>query len=247
MSRETILITGASGAIGSGIARRLATPERCIVLNYRTNAAAANRLVEELRPSTASVFAIQANVSDPSAVDRMFVQILEQAGGIDALVHAAAPPLVQKSIQKVAWDDFQRHLDVQVKGALLCSQAALEHMRAKKRGRIVAVLSAYVIGPAGSGFASYVTGKHALHGLMQAIGAESARWGVRVNMVSPSLTPTDLVACIPERAFELAAEQHPLGRLCTPEDVGNVVQFLLSPAASYLHLANIPITGGRTG
>jgi 3-oxoacyl-[acyl-carrier protein] reductase len=92
-----------------------------------------------------------------------------------------------------------------------------------------------------------VTAKHALMGLMQCIGTESIRWGVRVNLISPSLNQTDLVSCMPERVFEMAAETHPMGRLCTPADVAGTIKFLLSKEASYLHLANIPVTGGTVG
>jgi 3-oxoacyl-[acyl-carrier protein] reductase len=245
MNQETILITGGAGAIGAEIARKLAAPDRCVVINYRGDKTAALQVTAEIEALGGHALAVQADVSDEKAVEAMFAQIRECCGGLDVLIHNAAPDLEHKSVLKASWADFQRQIDVQVKGALLCSQHALKLMREKKRGHILGILSAYVLGTPGAGFSSYVAAKHALMGLLQCVGVEAVRWGIRVNMLSPSLNQTELVACMPERVFEIAAGQHPLGRLCTPADVAGMVKFLLSPEAAYLHLANIPVTGGQ--
>lgn len=247
MSEEIILITGGSGAIAAETARQIANSGRVIIVNYRSNESAARTVVADIEDRGGVALSIRADISSEDEVEKMFDQVRERFGKLDVLIHNASPDLTRKSIQKIKWEDFQHHIEVQVKGGLLCSQGAISLMKDQSRGQIVSILSAFVLGSPGSGFSSYVTAKHALLGLMQCIGTESIRWGVRVNLVSPSLNQTDLVSCMPERVFEMAAENHPMGRLCTPADVAGTIKFLLSKEASYLHLANIPVNGGTVG
>ena len=92
--------------------------------------------------------------------------------------------------------------------------------------------------------AHYVTAKYALMGLSRTLGIEVAKFNIRLNMVSPYLTRTDLVSFMNERHLEILEERHPMGRLARPQDTAEAVAFLLSDGASYINFANIPVTGG---
>jgi len=245
MNQEVVLITGGSRGIGAGIARRLASHDRVILVNYRTDEAAANEVVASIRDLGHQAHSIQGDVADEGAVTAMFGEVKIRWGRLDALVLNASAPLVLESVLKSGWAPFQEHLDVQVKGGLLCSQAAIRLMKERRCGQIVCILSAFVHGKPATGFSSYITAKHALAGLMRCIGNESIRLGIRVNLVSPSMNRTDLVSALPEKILEIAESGNPLGRLCTPADVAAMVNFLLSAEASFIHLADLPVTGGE--
>jgi 3-oxoacyl-[acyl-carrier protein] reductase len=247
MSQEVILVTGGSRGIGAEIARQLASPCRIIIVNYRSAEAPAREVVSAIRASGNEAHAIRGDVSSETEVKAMFEEIKSRWQRLDALVLNAAPALVLESVLKAGWGHFQEQIDVQVKGGLLCSQSAIKLMKERRTGQIVCVLSAFVNGKPASGFASYITAKHALLGLMRSVGTESIRFGIRVNMVSPSMNRTELLASLPEKILEISSERNPLGRLCTPSDVAATVKFLLTEAASFIHLAKIPVTGGEEG
>lgn len=247
MSQEVILITGGNRGIGAEIARHLASPSRIILVNYRAGEAPAREVVAAIQANGNEAHAIQGNVSSEAEVKAMFEEIKSRWQRLDALVLNAAPSLVLESVLKADWSEFQKQIDVQVKGGLLCSQSGIKLMKERRTGQIVCVLSAFVNGKPASGFGSYITAKHALAGLMRSVGTESIRFGIRVNMVSPSMNRTELLSSLPEKILEISSERNPLGRLCTPSDVAATVKFLLSEEASFLHLANIPVTGGDEG
>ncbi len=243
-NREVILITGGGRGIGAAIAKRLAGENRVICINYNKDDASAGRVAEEIGKSGCESSIFKADVSDKKSTEGMFAQIIGKYSCIDILINNASPSLRHENIQKLSWDDFQAQIDVIVKGAFNCSTEALKSMKAKKKGHIINILTSSTIGRPPSNMAHYVTAKYALMGLSRSFGIEVARFNIRVNMVSPYLTRTDLTSFMNERHLEILEEQHPMGRLARPQDTAEAVAFLLSKGASYINFTNIPVTGG---
>lgn len=242
--KEVILITGASRGIGTQIARRLSSKGRILYINYNKDEKGARDVAKEAEEEGADVTIVKGDVSNVKDVRNMFGSINKKHAKLDALINNATPSLKQEGILKLSWEDFQTQLDVLVKGAFYCSTEAIKIMKQKKRGHIINVLSSCVLGLPPSNMAHYVTAKYALLGLSRSLGIESSRFGIRVNMVSPYLTETDLISFMKERQLEILKEQHPMARLAEPQDTAEAVSFLLSGGASYINLANLPITGG---
>lgn len=242
--REIILITGAGRGIGAAIAKRLADNKRVICINYHKDEENAERVADVVKEKDGQPLILKADVSDEKAVKDMFERIDKEYSRLDALVNNASPPLKQESFLKLSWGDFQSHLDVLVKGAFNCSIQAVDLMKRNKKGHIINILTSCVLGAPPSNMAHYVTAKYALMGLSRSLGTEVARFNIRVNMISPYLTKTDLTSFMNERYVEILKEQHPLKRLAEPQDTAEAVAFLLSDRAPYINLTNIPVTGG---
>jgi 3-oxoacyl-[acyl-carrier protein] reductase len=241
---EVVLITGGGRGIGAAIARRVAGPTRQVIINYKSNSNAAAAVVSQIEATGGRASAIQADVSDRAQVDALFGKVGEDFGGCDVLVNNAAPEVAPKPFARLEWSDLSAQLDTQVKGSLLCTQRAIEQMKVRQSGHIIAILSSFVLNTPPVQLGHYVTAKYALMGLMRALATEVGRSGIRVNMLSPYVARTDMLRAFPERFLEILAEQHPMKRLTPVGDIAGAVAYLLSAEASYLDHVNLPIHGG---
>ena len=240
---QAVLVTGASRGIGRAIAERLASSSRGVVVNYRSGRDNGRAVAEGIKKRGGQALECQADVGDPEAVERMATQIRESWGRLDAIIHNASAPMRRVRFEETDWNEFERHWATQVRGAFNLVRAFLPELRAAS-GHVIFILSSSVLQQPPAQVSAYVTGKYALLGFARSVGVELAKSGIRVNMVSPYVTPTDMQAELPPRMLQVMAETHPLRRLATVQDTAAVVEFLLAPEAGYLHLANIPVTGG---
>jgi 3-oxoacyl-[acyl-carrier protein] reductase len=241
--KQVILVTGGTRGIGRGIVERIANHQRAVVINYRDSKEIAEDLVDDIRKKGGHALGIRADVADPAAVEEMAKQVLGEWGRIDAVVHNASPPVTHSRFEDTAWTEFERHWSVQVGGAFNLVKSFLPGLKTS-RGQVVFVLSSSVLQHPPAQMSAYVTVKYGLMGLAKCLGVEFAKVGVRINMVSPYTTQTELQAGVSPRVFEMWADSHPMRRLTTVEDTAAAIDFLLSPDSSYVNLANIPITGG---
>ncbi len=247
LGERVALVTGSSRGIGAAIAHSLAAAGARVVINYVRNAAAADALQAEIAAAGGQAIAVQADVTDPAAVARLFAEAAEAFGRpIDALINNASGAIQAKPFLDTEWSEVQAHLDTQLRGAFNCSRAALPAMIAAGSGRIVNIgsISAWNTPPVNQ--IGYVTAKAALKAFTRALAAELGPKGVRVNMVSPGMTETDLISDVPERLRKVQAMQTPLRRLATTDDVARTVLFLCSDGADFINGADIPVCGGIT-
>ena len=238
---KVALVTGASRGIGRAIALRLARDGAAVAVNYATQVAAAQALVDEISASGGKAFALQADVSRVSEVAWMFDQTLTRYGKLDVLVNNAGLMFV-KPVTATTEADFDRIFEVNVKGTFFgCQQAAT---RLADGGRIIN-FSSSTTARMMPGYAAYVATKGAVEQLTRSLAGELGPRRITVNVVSPGPTETELFmeGKTPEQLGGFA-RQAALGRIGQPPEIAEVVAFLASDAAGWVTGQNIRVNGG---
>ena len=243
--RQVAMVTGASGAIGAEIARTLARKGYRVAVNYYRHPDRAAAVVASIEQAGGAACTAQADVRDAASVEAMLQSVTERLGAPTILVNAAIGELEPRPFNELSWNDFLAHMEYQVKAVFNLCQGMYPLMKAAGGGAVVNVLSQVTGGPPPVHMADYVAAKHALEGLSKALAAEWAGDGVRVNMVSPGLTRTELTEFQHERVFKMEAARTPLRRLATVEDIARAVAYLASEESAFLTGINLFVTGGQ--
>ena len=234
---KVALITGGSQGIGAAAARRLREDGYQVVLGYERSRDRAEALAAELGGT-----ALRADVSDPAQVRIMVDSVLEKFCQLDILVCAAGVAW-QGLTQDMTLEEYRRVMGVDLDGTFYCCQAVLPQMIRQKFGRIVTVSSMWgQVG--GSCETAYSAAKAGVIGLTRALAKEVAPSGITVNCVAPGVIDTDMVKPLGAETLHDLAEETPLGRLGTPEDVAGCISFLCSPAGDFLTGQVIAPNGG---
>ena len=243
--RQVAVVTGASGGIGAEIARTLARKGRAVAVNYYRRADRAAAVVDAIQKAGGAAHMVQADVRDPSSVEAMLRAVTARLGAPTILVNAAIGDLEQRPFNELSWAAFQDHMEYQVRAVFNLCQLMYPLMKQAGGGAVVNVLSQVTGGTPPVHMADYVAAKYALEGLSKALAAEWAGDGIRVNMVSPGLTRTDLTEFHHERVFKMEAARTPLRRLATVQDIARAVDYLASEESSFLTGVNLFVTGGQ--
>jgi len=234
---KTALITGGSRGIGAAAARALARDGCRVAVNYLKSKEKAEALAAEL-----GGMAVQADVSDPVQVRKMVDTVLEKFCQLDILVCSAGVAW-QGLTQDMGDADYRRVMGTDLDGAFYCCQAALLHMIRQKTGKIVLISSMWgQVG--GSCETAYSAAKAGVIGLTRALAKEVGPSGITVNCVAPGVIDTEMNQYLGPQALADLAEEAPLGRLGTPEDVAACVSFLCSDAAGFVTGQVIAPNGG---
>ena len=226
------LITGASRGIGRAVARELARQGWPVCVNYLERRDAAESLAEEIRSQGGRAMIFQADVADGQAVARMAEAARETLGPVELVVNNAGVA-GQALFQDISDEMWNRYLAVNLGGARNTIRAALPHMISEKRGCIVNISSIWGLRGA-SCETAYACTKAAIIALTRSLALELAPSGIRVNCVAPGVIDTDMVQVLGRDTLRDLAEQTPLGRLGTPEDIAYAVAFLASDKASFI-------------
>lgn len=242
---QVALITGGSRGIGAATAKMLAANGFSVIVNYHQNQKAGEAVVADIENKGGRALSIQADVRDLTSVQMMVEKAYQSCGSIDLLVNGAIGDLPTKSFTEVSWDDIQALIDVQLKGAYNCCHEVLTLMEKEGGGSIVNIISTYALAIPPKKMLPYVTVKTALIGFSKSLAAEYAPKGIRVNMISPSPTDTDLLGDISPRVKQVMAAQNPMKRLAQPDDCARTILFLASEASDFISGANIVVSGGQ--
>jgi NAD(P)-dependent dehydrogenase (short-subunit alcohol dehydrogenase family) len=234
LAGETVLVTGASGNIGRGIAMRLAEAGARIVIHYYRNEAAATELAREI----AADAVIQGDLDDAAAVDALFAESLPTL----VVNNAAAQPVAP--LADMEFDDWRSVLSANLDGPFLVTQRAARAW-GDRGGAIVNIASIEGSDPA-VGHAHYATSKAGLLMFTRAAALEYGARGIRVNGVSPGLIDREGLADDWPDGVDRWRQRVPLGRLGTAQDVADAVLFLLSPAARWISGTNLVVDGGMS-
>lgn len=241
MSGQITVVTGGSRGIGAATCERLAADGHDIVLGYRADAEAAERVAERVRAAGRRCVTFQGDTASEEDVEALF-DAARSLGPVTGLVNNAGITGPVGRLADVDAAGIRRMLDVNVLGCLLCARRAARDM-AGRGGAIVNVSSgAATLGSPGE-YVHYAASKAAVDTITIGLSKELGPDGIRVNAVSPGAIWTDIHAD-PERPARVA-KQVPLGRAGDPPEIAAAIAWLLSPDASYTTGANIRVAGGR--
>ncbi len=242
---KVVLVTGAGRGIGKAIALAFAQAGARVAVND-INPDSCVKTAEEISASGGQALACQADVSNKLAVQSMLIDIEDRWGRVDILINNAGVEPHKPIVQLDEWD-WNRTIDVNLKGAFICSQSAGRMMQKQSGGVIVNIAS---IAGRAAGLrdrSAYVASKTGLIGFTKECAREFAAYHIRVNAVCPGVIITEMTAHLRENEAQMKKwlEDIPLGRLGDPEDVTGLVLFLCSDAARYITGQAINVDGGK--
>lgn len=241
------LVTGGNSGIGQAITNELAAAGAKVAINYVSHPEAAEQMVNDIQTKGGEALAIQADISDPSAVEAMFQKLDETWNGIDILVNNAGID----GVGAKGWDqeinDWQKVIQVNLLGNYYCARQALKRMVPQKSGVVLSISSVHEI-IAWTGHSAYTASKSGVGMLTKTLAQEAAPSGVRVLSLAPGAikTPINENVWSNEAGLKDLLEKVPLGRMGEPIEIARMAVVLVSDVASYITGRTIYVDGGMT-
>ena len=241
LQNKVSLITGAAQGIGLATARRFAQ-EGAIVIVCDIKPEAVEDATRQCQALGAQAAGFVLDVTDRARVDEVVKEVLDRFGRIDVLVNNAG--ITQDArLQKMTLEQFDRVIDVNLRGVFHCSQAVADVM--VRQGSGVILNASSVVGVYGNfGQTNYAASKFGVIGFTKTWSRELGPKGIRVNAVAPGFVATPILGTIPEKVIAELEHRVPLGRLGQPEEIASVYAFLASDDASYVNGAVLEVSGG---
>lgn len=239
---KTALVTGAGRGIGKAIALKLAAEGANIMLNYANSKEEAAKAVQEMKGLGVRALAVQADVSVFGEAKELVNKAQEEFGTIDILVNNAGITR-DGLLMRMPEEDFDRVIEVNLKGAFNCSRHVVPIMVKQRFGRIINIAS--VVGLVGNaGQVNYAASKAGLIGFTKSLAKEIGSRSITVNAVAPGFIETDMTSGLPAKIIEAAKQNIALQRLGKPENVADTVCFLASGMGEYITGQVICVDGG---
>jgi NAD(P)-dependent dehydrogenase (short-subunit alcohol dehydrogenase family) len=242
---KVAIITGSGRGIGLGIAKVFAREGAVVVINDRS-LANAQTAAGEITASGGRAIPFEADVTNKASLDAMVAETVKQCGRLDILVNNAgieAHPCLVKDLPESQWD---RVVGVNLKGVFLCCQAVIPQMIVQNKGRIINIASTAAVRMTFFGSADYTAAKHGVAGLSSHLAWELADSHITVNAICPGgvLTPLAEESSTPEYREKMTKRLIPLGRFCSPEEIGEAASFLASDRAEMITGQLLAVDGG---
>ena len=241
-ARKVALVTGASKGIGGAIAKRLAQSNIDLVINYNRDLQGAEETRKECEKYGVRAMIIQGDMSKEDDVTTMFEKIIEEFGKIHILINNAG---ITKDGLMISMkdEDFRRVMEVNLFSAFYTMKTAARLMAKNRFGRIINISS--IVGLRGNaGQANYSASKAGLIGMTKSLAKEMASRNIRVNAIAPGFIETDMTDKLDEKIKEKLLEEIPLKSFGQPEDIANLINFLVSEEANYITGQVISVDGG---
>ena len=244
LAGKIAIVTGASRGIGRAVAERFAAEGAAVVVNYTQGSKNAASVVAGIEASGGTAIAVKADVSRSADVRRLVEQTVERFGRVDILVNNAGV-MVAKGVMETSEDDWDATIDVNLKGAYLCSKEVAPVMIRQGSGSIINMSSnSGLYHPSAMRFTEYVVSKAGMNGLTKAM-ALALGPQVRINAICPGWIRTDMVEEIDPAIQQRILEETALKRWGTPDDVASSAVFLASDEASFITGELLIVAGGR--
>jgi 3-oxoacyl-[acyl-carrier protein] reductase len=240
LAEKVALVTGGSRGIGAAIAKRLAADGASVAITYASDSKSASAVVKAIESKGGKAIAIQADAADARAVQSAVEKTVATLGRLDILVNNAGTA-IPKSFEDTTLDEMDRMFNINVRGTLAATQAALKHI--KSGGRIIMIGSCVGERTMTPGLVAYSASKGAVKMFTQGLTREVGSRGITVNNVQPGPIDTDLNPAAGDWAAPQIANTA-LGRYGTVDEVAALVSFVASPEAAYITGANLTVDGG---
>ena len=239
---KIVLVTGAGRGIGASIAKRFASEGAEVIVNYSGNDEAAQKTVDEITATGGQAQKYKCSVNDSESVKVMIDEIIKKFGRIDILVNNAG--ITKDGLMlRMTDEDFDRVIDVNLKGTFNCTKYVSKYMLKQKSGKIINVSS--VVGLSGNaGQVNYSASKAGIIGITKSAAKELSSRGITVNAVAPGYVDTDMTKVLSDNIRNEILKNIPLQRMGNVEDISNCVAFLASEDASYITGQVISVDGG---
>lgn len=239
---KIVLVTGAGRGIGASIAKRFASESAEVIVNYSGNDEAAQKTVDEITATGGQAQKYKCSVNDSESVKVMIDEIIKEFGRIDILVNNAG--ITKDGLMlRMTDEDFDRVIDVNLKGTFNCTKYVSKYMLKQKSGKIINISS--VVGLSGNaGQVNYSASKAGIIGITKSAAKELSSRGITVNAVAPGYVDTDMTKVLSDNIRNEILKNIPLQRMGNVEDISNCVAFLASEDASYITGQVISVDGG---
>lgn len=242
MEQKVALVTGASRGIGRAIALKLAAQDMYVIVNYASSAEKAQAVLGEIRAAGGDGCCMGWDVSDFTATENAMKEIIRTCGHLDVVVNNAGITR-DGLLMSMKEADYDRVLDVNLKGAFFVIRFAARQMLKQRSGRIINISS--VSGRLGNaGQANYCAAKAGLLGLTKSAARELGSRGITVNVIAPGFIETEMTEGLSEELRAKMQERIPLGHMGTAENVADAAAFLASDQASYITGQVLSVDGG---
>lgn len=243
---KTAIITGARRGMGRTHSIALAEEGAKVVVSD-ISLEDCQKVVDEIKSAGGEAIAVKCDVTKKQEVEKMVKDTLDKFGKIDILINNAGIAEF-KAFLEMTEKEWDRTLDINLKGYFLCAQACAKEMAKQKSGAIVNI-SSIAMGQVGVGFseiAHYCASKGGIAGMTEALAVELAPYNIRVNAIAPGIIETPMIDSIKQdpKTMEAMLARVPMGRVGKPEEVSNAVVFLASDKASYVTGSVIVVDGG---
>jgi 3-oxoacyl-[acyl-carrier protein] reductase len=242
LTGRVALVTGGSRGIGRAVSLALARQGASVAVNYVSNQDAARQVASEIGDAGGLATSLQGDVANAEDAKRIIDATVQELGGLHILVNNAG--LTRDDlVLRMSEDAWDRVMEVDLRGAFLCTKAALRSMVRQRWGRIVNIASvAGLVGNAGQ--ANYAAAKAGLIGFTKAVAKEVASRSITANAIAPGFVETEMTATLTEAQQQAVMQLVPLGRSAMPEDIAPAVVFLASDEASYITGTVLAVDGG---
>ena len=239
---KIVLVTGAGRGIGASIAKRFASEGAEVIVNYSGNDEAAQKTVDEITATGGQAQKYKCSVNDSESGKVMIDEIIKEFGRIDILVNNAG--ITKDGLMlRMTDEDFDRVIDVNLKGTFNCTKYVSKYMLKQKSGKIINISS--VVGLSGNaGQVNYSASKAGIIGITKSAAKELSSRGITVNAVAPGYVDTDMTKVLSDNIRNEILKNIPLQRMGNVEDISNCVAFLASEDASYITGQVISVDGG---
>jgi len=244
LPNRVALVIGGTGGIGKATCLQLAKDGFNVAVHYHKNKELANKIRDNITTIGRKTITVDGDINSFSEVQEMVKVTTRKLNTITVVVNCTTLNVPNIKFNDLEWVNIQNHLDINIKGSFNILKCVVPIMEKNKYGKIINITTQYVEDPKPE-LAHYIIAKSGLIGFTKALATELAPKGILINLVSPGMTDTELVADVPEKVILLTAAQTPLRRLATPDDIAGSISFLASSKSDFLTGETIRVNGGQ--